>query len=54
MKAENIKFKAKALGTGEWVEGFLQRDIDYNLYILKVSKEKKGGNFCFFPCADFR
>ena len=22
MKAENIKFKAKALGTGEWVEGF--------------------------------
>ena len=41
MKEENIKFKAKALGTGEWVEGLLQRDIDYNLYILKVSKEKK-------------
>ena len=26
MKAENIKFKAKALGTGQWVEGFLQRE----------------------------
>lgn len=41
MKTENIKFKAKALGTGEWVEGLFQRDIDYNLYILKVNKEKK-------------
>lgn len=41
MKAENIKFKAKALGTGEWVEGFLQRDMDYNLCILRAIKEEK-------------
>ncbi len=41
MKVENIKFKAKAIETSEWVEGLLQRDIDYNLYILKVNKEKK-------------
>ena len=41
MKAENIKFKAKARGTGEWVEGFLQRDRDYNLCILRAIKEEK-------------
>ena len=41
MKAENIKFKAKALGTSEWVEGFLQRDMDYNLCILRAIKEEK-------------
>lgn len=39
MKAENIKFKAKELGTGKWKEGFLQRDMDYNLCILIANKE---------------
>ncbi len=41
MKAENIKFKAKALGTSQWVEGFLQRDMQYNLCILRAIKEEK-------------
>lgn len=40
MKAENIKFKAKELGTGKWKEGFLQRDMDYNLCILIAKKEE--------------
>lgn len=40
MKTENIKFKAKELGTGEWKEGFLQRDMDYNLCILIAKKEE--------------
>lgn len=40
MKIENIKFKAKELGTGEWKEGFLQRDMDYNLCILIAKKEE--------------
>lgn len=40
MKAENIKFKAKELGTGKWKEGFLQRDLDYNLCILIAKKEE--------------
>lgn len=40
MKVENIKFKAKELGTGEWKEGFLQRDMDYNLCILVAKKEE--------------
>lgn len=39
MKTENIKFKAKELGTGKWKEGFLQRDMDYNLCIL-IAKKK--------------
>lgn len=39
MKTENIKFKAKELGTGKWKEGFLQRDMDYNLCILIANKE---------------
>ena len=39
MKIENIKFKAKELGTGKWKEGFLQRDMDYNLCILIANKE---------------
>lgn len=39
MKIENIKFKAKELGTGEWKEGFLQRDMDYNLCILVANEE---------------
>lgn len=39
MKTENIKFKAKELGTGKWKEGFLQRDMDYNLCILVANKE---------------
>lgn len=39
MKTENIKFKAKELGTGKWKEGFLQRDLDYNLCILIANKE---------------
>lgn len=39
MKIENIKFKAKELGTGEWKVGFLQRDMDYNLCILIANKE---------------
>lgn len=40
MKIENIKFKAKELGTGKWKEGFLQRDMDYNLCILIAKKEE--------------
>jgi hypothetical protein len=40
MKTENIKFKAKELGTGKWKEGFLQRDMDYNLCILIAKKEE--------------
>ena len=40
MKIENIKFKAKDLGTGKWKEGFLQRDMDYNLCILIAKKEE--------------
>lgn len=40
MKVENIKFKAKELGTGKWKEGFLQRDMDYNLCILVAKKEE--------------
>lgn len=40
MKIENIKFKAKELGTGKWKEGFLQRDMDYNLCILISKKEE--------------
>lgn len=40
MKIENIKFKAKELGTGEWKGGFLQRDMDYNLCILIAKKEE--------------
>lgn len=39
MKIENIKFKAKELGTGKWKVGFLQRDMDYNLCILIANKE---------------
>ena len=39
MKIENIKFKAKELGTGKWKEGFLQRDMNYNLCILIANKE---------------
>lgn len=39
MKTENIKFKAKELGTGKWKQGFLQRDMDYNLCILIANKE---------------
>lgn len=39
MKVGNIKFKAKELGTGKWKEGFLQRDMDYNLCILIANKE---------------
>ena len=39
MKVENIKFKAKELGIGKWKEGFLQRDMDYNLCILIANKE---------------
>lgn len=39
MKIGNIKFKAKELGTGKWKEGFLQRDMDYNLCILIANKE---------------
>lgn len=39
MKIENIKFKAKELGTGKWKEGFLKRDMDYNLCILIANKE---------------
>ena len=39
MKTENIKFKAKELGTGKWKVGFLQRDMDYNLCILIANKE---------------
>lgn len=40
MKTENVKFKAKELGTGKWKEGFLQRDMDYNLCILIAKKEE--------------
>ena len=40
MKIENIKLKAKELGTGKWKEGFLQRDMDYNLCILIAKKEE--------------
>lgn len=40
MKIENIKFKAKELGTGKWKEGFLQRDMDYNLCVLIAKKEE--------------
>ena len=40
MNIENIKFKAKELGTGKWKEGFLQRDMDYNLCILIAKKEE--------------
>ena len=40
MRLENIKFKAKELGTGKWKEGFLQRDMDYNLCILIAKKEE--------------
>ena len=40
MKIENIKFKAKEIGTGKWKEGFLQRDMDYNLCILIAKKEE--------------
>lgn len=39
MKIENIKFKAKELGTGEWKVGFLQRDMDYKPCILIANKE---------------
>ena len=39
MKIENIKFKAKELKTGKWKEGFLQRDMNYNLCILIANKE---------------
>lgn len=39
MRAENINFKAKELGTGKWKEGFLQRDMEYNLCILIANKE---------------
>lgn len=39
MKIENIKFKAKELGTEKWKVGFLQRDMDYNLCILIANKE---------------
>lgn len=39
MRAENIKFKAKELGTGKWKEGSLQKDMDYNLCILIANKE---------------
>ena len=39
MKIENIKFKAKELGTGKWKKGFLQRDMNYNLCILIANKE---------------
>lgn len=34
MKIENIKFKAKCLDNGEWVEGYFYKECD-NTYIIK-------------------
>jgi len=34
MKTENIKFKAKCLDNGEWVEGYFYKECD-NTYIIK-------------------